>query len=352
MTLVSLIVAPGSPTFLISDILVSSTLPETALIPTISRDSAYLQIGDSHFAVDVTQKIVLIRPWLCLGWAGLLHKSRNLILLLDKILPTYIDNPQQIDRILKSQINRDATDGLELLLCYIYQGNVFFYEKMTTKDFGHYGKLYCIGKGVGDFLSVLDTMSNENNIVRGDMPVGMKALSFAATSFFAQKFNGFGLENLWGGGMDIVLAGHDRFTRPESVLIRSFQYDYATDELFRNQFFTLQFTVNDDPCFIWPVDEENIEILAVLPPHRMSEAVGVFDINRHINIMIDIGFGGDPRAIFHAISVFDITDHLSDAPDFVLNSSGISYCVPEGIDRARMQAMQSSLREQMKALRS
>jgi hypothetical protein len=89
MTLVAGLSFGGTPAF-VGDLLTSWRLPTEIELPT--RQERELLPGlDGHFAGGLTQKLLIVRPYLLIAWAGDVSVIHDLTCELDEILPVALD---------------------------------------------------------------------------------------------------------------------------------------------------------------------------------------------------------------------------------------------------------------------
>lgn len=85
MTLVAGLSVGGLPAF-IGDLLISWGLPSTVDLPSQWREGVHPGLGEDH-AAGLAQKLIVVRPYLMLAWAGERTDADRIIRELDSVLP-------------------------------------------------------------------------------------------------------------------------------------------------------------------------------------------------------------------------------------------------------------------------
>jgi hypothetical protein len=79
----------GSPAF-VGDLLVSWGMPTKVVLPTRPQKEIHKGV-DGSFAAGLAQKLVIVRPYLMITWAGSVSVITQLVNHLDSILPASCD---------------------------------------------------------------------------------------------------------------------------------------------------------------------------------------------------------------------------------------------------------------------
>src|ERR1035438_8785951 len=84
MTLVAGLSIGGCPAF-VGDLLTSWRLPTKLVLPTRPEKEIHRGL-DGNFAAGLAQKLVIVRPYLMIAWAGSISVIRSLVNDLDRML--------------------------------------------------------------------------------------------------------------------------------------------------------------------------------------------------------------------------------------------------------------------------
>lgn len=224
MTLVAGISLGGMPAF-IGDLLLSWRLPAPADLPTRPEESVQPG-GDGLFAASLAQKLVIVRPYFLLAWAGSRSNAEHVLRELDRLLPgafEAIDDPTPIWEVL----NSCAADS-EMVALIIGNGKVQPLG-IRTRGFEIDGKrVYLLGSGGPAFFEYLT--AHTDVMPEGDFDGLMAraaALRFAARAIQTQWITGGGLEASWGGGFEVVYPEPDGFRKIDRILLRAWRIDSA-----------------------------------------------------------------------------------------------------------------------------
>jgi len=151
MTLVAGLSLGGMPAF-IGDLLTSWRLPAVADLPTRPDEEVHAGQG-GYFAASLAQKLVIVRPYMLLAWAGSRSNADRILQKLDDALPgtvTDIEDWAPIWEILNS-----CDEDSEMIALMIGQGMVQPLG-IRTRGFEIDGKrVYLMGSGGPAFFEYL-----------------------------------------------------------------------------------------------------------------------------------------------------------------------------------------------------
>jgi hypothetical protein len=88
MTLVAGFSCGGPPAF-VGDLLTSWRVPSPLKLP-IKEKEVTFQTGEKTFAAGLAQKLVIVRPYLLIAWAGLVSEVFELVRKLNEDLPAVL----------------------------------------------------------------------------------------------------------------------------------------------------------------------------------------------------------------------------------------------------------------------
>jgi hypothetical protein len=223
MTLIAGMSVGGLPAF-VGDLLLSWRVPSAVDLPT----QADLKVrpglnGDN--AAGLAQKLVIIRPYVMLAWAGEHAEAVRIICELDDILPSTAAELHDLD--LMFSILNTCRVGTELVALLIRRASIYPFG-VHTRGFELNGKrIYLLGTGASDFFEYLQ---GHPNILpdqeRTDSLVAQAILlRFAARAFALQWVTGAGLSTSWGGGFEVAFPGEDGFRKIENLICRAWMID-------------------------------------------------------------------------------------------------------------------------------
>lgn len=222
MTLVGGVSVGSMPAF-IGDLLISWRVPAPVDLPTLAQPGLAPGLDD-HFAASLAQKLVIIRPYFLLAWAGSRANAERVIQGLDAILPEQADlgDGHPIFELLNT-----CDEESELLAVIIKDDRVQPYGVRTCGFELGDKRIYLMGSGRGDFFDYLQT---HPELVAGQetadgLVARAIALRFAARSSALQWVMGTGLEQSWGGGFEIAYPEPDGFRKCDRLLFRSWKIE-------------------------------------------------------------------------------------------------------------------------------
>ena len=223
MTLVAGLSVGGLPAF-IGDLLVSWRLPSAVDLPTQQRKGAHPGLGEDH-AAGLAQKLIIVRPYLMLAWAGEREDVDRMTCQLDSILPLGASELHDPEIILEVLDTCGANTELAALLIL---GEAIYPFGVRTRGFELDNKrVYLLGSGASDFFRYLQTHPEIlPNQERADGQLAQAImLRFAARAMVSQFIIGTGLRDSWGGGFEIAYPDKDGFRKIGNVMFRAWMID-------------------------------------------------------------------------------------------------------------------------------
>ena len=224
MTLVAGLSVGGLPAF-IGDLLLSWRLKTEIDLPTVWHPGIYPGQDGDH-ASGLAQKLVIVRAYMMVAWAGSYSEATRIIKALDQTLPPTLNqltNPAPILDILDT-----CSEGTELVALLIWEKTIQPIG-VRTQGFELDGKrIYLLGSGAPEFFSFLEM--HPEAFPEADSADGLVAratmLRFAARALTMQLKLGTGLESSWGGGFEIVYPHQSiGFTKLDKLLFRAWMID-------------------------------------------------------------------------------------------------------------------------------
>jgi hypothetical protein len=224
MTLVAGLSVGGLPAF-IGDLLLSRRLPAPVDLPTRSKPG--LRPGlDRHFAAELAQKLVIVRPWFLIAWAGSQSNANRIIQGLDALLPERSEDLARVEPALEL-LDSCSEDGELVVL--IIRGNAIHPIGVRTRGFELDGKrVYLMGSGKSEFFDYLQAHPEvlPGQETRGGLLARAIALRFCARAMAIQWITGAGLEESWGGGFEVVYpARNGTFRKCDKLLFRAWKIE-------------------------------------------------------------------------------------------------------------------------------
>jgi hypothetical protein len=186
-------------------------MSQPQIIPGIDRD----------FAAGLAQKLIIVRTYLMVAWAGSSAQIKRIIAEIDANLPPdgeTLEDPEPVFRALNS-----CNDGVEIVALLIWRDKIHPFC-IGTRGFPLDDKrIYLLGTGAADFFSFLQ--ENPSLVPSFETADGLLAratlLRFAARSMKMQLAMGIGLENSWGGGFEIAYPTRRGFEKLDRLLVRA-----------------------------------------------------------------------------------------------------------------------------------
>lgn len=225
MTLVVGLSIGALPAFM-GDLLTSWQLPTAVDLPTRPQKAVH-PVGNNLHAATLAQKLIIVRPYLMIAWAGVQSEAYRIIRELDACCPdraSDLKDPHLVLRILDS-----CKEGVEMVALLIYRDQINPICIRTTGFEIDDHRLYVLGSGTQDFISSLQeyapvdlaSESNDGLLARATL------LRFAARAMVTQWVGGFGLDNAWGGGFEVVYPDREvgGFRKVDNVMFRAWKIE-------------------------------------------------------------------------------------------------------------------------------
>ncbi len=221
MTLVGGLSIAGMPAF-VGDLLESWRIPTRIHLPTRAAEEIH-QTCDGNFACGLSQKLIIVRPYLLIAWAGSVSTISRLVNDLDKILPA------SFEQLSEGQTN-EVFSALNVLPNDVEVVALFNSDKAVhpfcihTRGFEFDNKrFYVLGSGSEDFFQFASYASSV--IPAGvENSEGMAAravlVNFVANALMAQFVSEHGLDASWGGGFEIAYPTPSGFLKLDNFLAR------------------------------------------------------------------------------------------------------------------------------------
>jgi hypothetical protein len=219
MTLVAGLSVGALPAF-IGDLLISRRLAEAVELPT-QPNVAIMPGAEGQFAFGLAQKLVIVRPYLLLAWAGSWTDVGRMIGELDQVLPPTIDGMEDATIIL--EILDTCVEGSELVAVLIWKDSIYPFGVRTRGFELGEKRIYLLGSGAQSFFEYLET--HPEILPEQELSDGLLAraitLRFGARALAAQWVGGIGLESSWGAGFEVAYPDPDGFRKVGNVLFRA-----------------------------------------------------------------------------------------------------------------------------------
>lgn len=219
MTLVAGFSCGGPPAF-VGDLLTSWRVPSALKLP-IKATQATVPTGDKTFAAGLAQKLIIVRPYLLIAWAGSASEIHELVRELNNILPVSIGELRNCMDLLFRPLN-DLTRDVEAVVVVI-DGDWIRPYCVHTRGFElDDRRYYLLGTGSSTAYNFLIEMSRYMPIPDNSDGIAARSLliNFAANALMAQHVSEYGLSDAWGGGFEVAYASKDGFAKVDKILVR------------------------------------------------------------------------------------------------------------------------------------
>ncbi|CAD5255598.1 MULTISPECIES: hypothetical protein [unclassified Bosea (in: a-proteobacteria)] len=223
MTLVAGLSVGGLPAF-VSDLLISWRLPSQVDLPTQWSQGVHPGLGKDH-AAGLAQKLVIVRPYLMIAWAGQRASAETIIRELDRILPKEWSDTDDFDKLFK--VVSTCSKETEMLVLFISKTGVQPFC-VRTQGFELDGqRIYLLGSGAPSFFEFLQ--NSPGILPEQEQADGLLAranmLRFAARSLVLQLVTGAGLKESWGGGFEVAYPDKKGFQKVGNIMFRAWMID-------------------------------------------------------------------------------------------------------------------------------
>ncbi len=181
-------------------------------------------IGADH-AAGLAQKLIIVRPYLMLAWAGQRTEVDRMIWELDHLLPSEaseLGDPEVILRILDT-----CGENTMLVALVIWDKAVYPFVAHTRGFELDSKRVYLLGSGASDFFEYLQTHPDllPKQEQAADQIAQAILLRFAARAMALQWIVGTGLDDSWGGGFEVAYPDEDGFRKIGNILFRAWMID-------------------------------------------------------------------------------------------------------------------------------
>ncbi|MCZ7859737.1 hypothetical protein O9X81_24380 [Agrobacterium salinitolerans] len=235
MTLVAGISIGGLPAF-VGDLLLSWGMPSEVDLPTLRSPGVFPGI-DKDYAAGLAQKLIIVRPYLLIAWAGLRREATRIVEELDAILPRtkqLEEHPKALFEILNS-----CREGTEIVALVMAEASIFPLCVRTRGFEIDEKRVYLLGSGASDFFSFLNECPElVPSQERADGLLARTTMLRFAARAMAFQFIGKGLENSWGGGFEVAYPTSEGFQKIDRLMFRAWKlhhdgtYEYSGHSFF------------------------------------------------------------------------------------------------------------------------
>lgn len=159
-------------------------------------------------------------------WAGSVDAAYNLIVHLDRVLPTTRQQLAGNEQIVFEQLDV-LPDTIEVVALLIDEDSIYPFCVYTKGFEIDNRRIYLLGTGGQDFLNyVLPTTSVMPHPDREDgFAARAVMINFVANGLMAQFSAKLGLANSWGGGFEVAYVGKEGFAKVDNILVRCWTLD-------------------------------------------------------------------------------------------------------------------------------
>jgi hypothetical protein len=219
MTLVAGFSCGGPPAF-VGDLLTSWRVPSALRLPIKATETTF-PTGDKTFAAGLAQKLIIVRPYLLIAWAGSASEIHKLVRELNEVLPRSIDELRGCADVLFCPLN-ELTRDVEVVAVVIDGDSIRPYCVHTRGFELDDRRYYLLGTGSSTAYNFLTEMSR--HMPMPDSSEGFAArsllINFAANALMAQYVSEYGLAEAWGGGFEVAYVSKNRFAKVNNILVR------------------------------------------------------------------------------------------------------------------------------------
>ena len=170
--------------------------------------------------ITLAQKLVIVRPFLLLAWAGEISVVRKLVNELDRELPGSIEEFLGNIDPLFARLNV-LPKSVEVIAVLIDREFIRPFCVHTRGFEVEEKRFYLLGSGsqtVFQFLSHFTSHMPPDN----DVGIASRAamINFAGNAMMSQYASKFGLSESWGGGFEVAYATPAGFAKVDNILVR------------------------------------------------------------------------------------------------------------------------------------
>lgn len=218
MTLLASFEALGSPV-MIGDLLITANCAPVSNIatPLVRIDNSKV-FADKVFSITgISQKLVLIHPKLCFGWAGSAIAAKALI----DHLRRYVQGKEHLDdaEFMAHFYDYPSGDciGLEFIIhCSSGAGNRYL-SNVPRWPLGEIAEIRVCGTGTPHFVTWVETAFASAPPMPVDAnynKLAASALMYIGLASAQQAKSGEGLADRWGGGFEMIYFSNGDFIKP------------------------------------------------------------------------------------------------------------------------------------------
>jgi hypothetical protein len=219
VTLVAGLSIGGGPAF-VGDLLVSWGVPTKLRLPTRPQEEIHKGL-DGSFAAGLAQKLIIIRPYLMIAWAGSVSVIGKLVNELDRVLPACCEEfKKDTDQLLGAL---DVLPNTVEVVALVFDGDYTYPICVHTRGFElDNQRFYLLGTGRQTFFE----FAIQSTSVMPDIetPDGLAAratmMRFAGNAIMSQYASKVGFSESWGGGFEVAHVTEEGFTKVDNVLVR------------------------------------------------------------------------------------------------------------------------------------
>jgi hypothetical protein len=177
--------------------------------------------ADGLFASGLAQKLIIVRPYLMIAWAGSVEAIRSLVQRLDEKLPRQLDQFPGHEDVLLSALDA-LPDTVEVVAPLIY-GKSIHPICVHTRGFEiDDRRIYLLGTGGEAFLEYV--LAATEVMPKPDNDEGFAAravmLNFVGNAIMAQYSSKYGLSDSWSGGFEVAYVTDEGFAKVGNILVR------------------------------------------------------------------------------------------------------------------------------------
>jgi len=227
MTLVAGLSIGGMPAFL-GDLLLSWGVPSSITLPTQPIESVHPG-QEGLYARGLCQKLVVVRPYLMIAWAGSLSVVREMIDQMDEALPFSHDElKRRPDALFAPLTKAGETDAVEMVALF-NDGDTVYPYCIKTRGLDIDGtRIYLLGSGQSAFWKFVQEVPH--SIPPTENAEGFSArtvmMRFVGNALMAQYSTKYGLDHSWGGGFEVAYPTPTGFRKIDNILVRAWRLDF------------------------------------------------------------------------------------------------------------------------------
>ncbi|MCP3411571.1 hypothetical protein [Bradyrhizobium sp. CCGB01] len=202
------------------DLLTSWRMPTSVTLPTRPEYAVHTN-ANGFFASGLAQKLVIVRPYLMIAWAGSVEVARNLVIYLDEKLPKDREQFPGNENVLLSALN-SLPSSVEVVALLIYKDTI---QPLCVHAKGFEvdkRRIYLLGTGGEAFFNYILSAADAMPMPDNDEGFAARAVmvNFVGNAIMAQYSSKYGLSDSWGGGFEVAYAADDGFKKVENILVR------------------------------------------------------------------------------------------------------------------------------------